>query len=197
MPFTLLLPLLFTQSPAPAPAAVTPDFKVVYWLDGATLRHQVYDVREGQYTAAVEDWLRQQRPQYDAAGYSVRGRLATVRDVYLSREPGRTESEKLAAAIARDSLAILGGDFTRLEPPSPPVVVGLSPTEPVIASRPAIVGRSSFYMPPQTSSPLGFAPIGSAFPGTWPAPVPGGPDVVRWYLVPPPSVPIYLLAHPR
>ena len=37
----------------PTPAG--PDFKVVFWFDGVTSRHQVYDVRRGQYTKAVED----------------------------------------------------------------------------------------------------------------------------------------------
>src|SRR4051794_39025695 len=45
----------------PTPAG--PDFKVVFWFDGVTPRHQVYDVRKGQYTKAVEDWVRRHQRQ--------------------------------------------------------------------------------------------------------------------------------------
>jgi hypothetical protein len=192
-PFSLLLPLLFAQVPAPTP----PDFKVVFWLDGATLHHQAYDVRKGQYTPAVEDWLRQQRPRFDATGYAVEGRLATVRDVYLAREPGRTEPEKLEAAIARESRRVLDGDVSQLAPPPPPPP-GLEANRPapVVASRPVIVSQSSFYQPPRAVLPWPTM-VGGPSPGPTPLPSPAVPRNDRSYLQPPPAVPIYLLARPR
>src|SRR5512135_1137054 len=141
---TAPLALLLLLGQVPAPAA--PDFKVIFWLDGATVRHQAYDIRKGQYTPAVEDWLRRQRPRFDEAGYAVEGRLAAVRDVYLAREPGRTESEKLEAAIAREARRFLGGDVARLAPPPPPApgLEAIRP-RPLVATPPVIVSHSSFY----------------------------------------------------
>ena len=92
----------------PTPAG--PDFKVVFWFDGATLRHRVYDVREGQYTRAVEDWVHRHQQEIDEFGYASPGAMAIVRDISLEDEPGRTEQEKLEAGVARASRALYSAD---------------------------------------------------------------------------------------
>jgi hypothetical protein len=93
--------------PRNAPAhSGAPDFKVVFWFTRNELKHQVYDVRKGQYTQAVDDWVHY--VEHDASGFLIPGRMATVRNVYLRDLPGETEAEKLKAAIAQQELRILG-----------------------------------------------------------------------------------------
>jgi hypothetical protein len=92
-----------------APAG--PDFKVVFWFDGATPRHLVYDVRKGQFTKAVEDWVRRHQQQpIDEFGFVDSGAMAIVRDISLEDEPGRTDREKLEAGVARASRALYAAD---------------------------------------------------------------------------------------
>jgi hypothetical protein len=102
------------------PSPKTPDFKVVFWYQKGQLKHQAYDVRKGQYTKAVDDWVN--RVYYDSSGlYVVPGPMAFVRDVYLANEKGDTEQAKLAAAIAaiaervaaRDRQAVADRIYTR------------------------------------------------------------------------------------
>jgi hypothetical protein len=94
-----------------APTPAEPDFKVVFWFDGATPRHQVYDVRKGQFTTAVEDWVRRhQQQRIDEFGFVYPGAMAVVRNISLKDEPGRTDQEKLEAGIARVSRALYAGD---------------------------------------------------------------------------------------
>jgi hypothetical protein len=103
-----------TQGAQDAPAKATtiprsPDFKVVFWYQNGLLKHQVYDVRKGQYTKAVDNWVH--RVHYDPSGlYALPGPMAFVRDVFLEEEPGETESEKLANAIARIEERVSGRD---------------------------------------------------------------------------------------
>jgi hypothetical protein len=91
------------QGAAEIPAQA--DYKVAFWyrrnqpLD--TFRYQIYDVRAGQYTPAVDAWLetlRTKYPHYEAF----------IRDVDLSREPGETESLKVGAVIRRELLVAAG-----------------------------------------------------------------------------------------
>lgn len=86
--------------------ARVPDFKVVFWFDRTGLRRQVYDVRKGQYTQAVDDWVN--RVEYDASGFVLPGHLATVRPVFLDPASAKPESQQLAEAIARHEQRILG-----------------------------------------------------------------------------------------
>jgi hypothetical protein len=110
---------------APTPAKPAPDIRVVFWFDArGALRHQAYDLRKGEYTKAVDDWVSAVR--YDAHGYADPGPMATLRNVRLSEEAGATEPEKLASAIERESRAIVGFDLTRLR---------LSPTLPNLEAR--------------------------------------------------------------
>lgn len=95
------------KSPGPArPDA--PDYRVVFWFAGSDWKHQVYDVRKGQYTRAVEDWVLANRFEVDPSGYLLPGRMATVRDVVLKDQSGTTEQEKLDSAIQREQATILG-----------------------------------------------------------------------------------------
>jgi len=84
---------------------------VIFWFDGVTPRHRVYDVRKGQYTKAVEDWVRrQQRPRIDEFGFVHPGAMAIVRDISLEDETGRTDQEKLKAGVERASRALYTAD---------------------------------------------------------------------------------------
>ena len=101
----LMLPLLcllgasaaavaFDDPPATAP--VQPDVKIAVWyrrdrpLD--TFKYQVYDLRKGEYTRAVDDWLTFLRTRYPA--YQVH-----IRDVVLAREKGATEALRVGSVI--------------------------------------------------------------------------------------------------
>jgi hypothetical protein len=100
------------QPPAGVASANKPDFKVVFWFDGGVLRHQAYDLRKGQYTSAVDEWVSGIR--FDPSGYALPGHLATVREVVLAREQGATDSEKLVAAIRRAAAQIQDSSAPRL-----------------------------------------------------------------------------------
>jgi hypothetical protein len=89
------------SAPVAARETPRPDFKVVFWFEGATLRHRAYDVRKGQYTRAVEVWVQHHREAIDEFGYASPGAMAIVRDISLEDEPGRTEQEKLESGIRR------------------------------------------------------------------------------------------------
>ena len=118
------------------PPARAPDFKVVFWLDRqGAWRHQVYDVRKGQYTRAVADWVHERnRIRYDASGFAHLGGLATVRQVFLDREPGMTEREKLLAAIRREQDLLESPDLRLLRPYQPPTPITGRPHAPYTVS---------------------------------------------------------------
>ncbi|APW60996.1 hypothetical protein [Paludisphaera borealis] len=87
------------------PPRVSPrhvDYKVVFWYRRdrpiETFQYQVYDVRKGEYTPAVDDWTNMMRKKYP--GYEVAGR-----DVDLARETGPNETRKVGAVIHRELLA--------------------------------------------------------------------------------------------
>jgi hypothetical protein len=95
------------RKPAPAmqaqsPAAHQADFKLVVWFHHdrplETFKYQAYDVRKGEYTPKVDEWLELMRSKY--RGYEV-----IVREVDLSREKGATELLKVGAVIKRELLA--------------------------------------------------------------------------------------------
>jgi hypothetical protein len=113
----------FALGPGEAAARYHParvDYKVLVWyrLDDplGTFKYQVYDVRKGQYTSAVDRWVAEVRKNF--AGY-----LVVVRDVDLARERGATEQLRVGAVIRRDLAAaaassgiILGGTSVRVGP---------------------------------------------------------------------------------
>ena len=81
------------------------DYKIIFWYNRSrpveTLQHEVYDVRKGQFTPAVEAWLRKVNVEYPAY-------MAYARDVDLARTPGATEPLKVGRVIL-DELDILVG----------------------------------------------------------------------------------------
>jgi hypothetical protein len=92
----------------------SPDYKVVFWFTNTGWRHQVYDVRKGQYTQAVDDWVN--HLEFDESGFVRPGRLATVRQVYLTDETGASDSDKLASAITRlEKRLLIAKDRTRVD----------------------------------------------------------------------------------
>ena len=92
------------ETPAPQPlAARRADYKAVFWYRRdrpiETFQYQVYDVRKGEYTKAVDDWAQMMRKTYP--GYEV-----AVRDVDLDRETGPSERRKVGAVVHRELLAV-------------------------------------------------------------------------------------------
>jgi hypothetical protein len=87
----------------PSPARI--DFKVITWFRRdqplATFKYQIYDVRKGEYTPAVDAWRELMRTKHPA--YEV-----TVRDVDLAREKGQTEMLKVGSVIRRELDAVAG-----------------------------------------------------------------------------------------
>ena len=81
------------------------DFKVITWFRRdqplATFKYQIYDVRKGEYTPAVDAWLELMRTKHPA--YEV-----TVRNVDLAREKGQTEMLKVGSVIKRELAAVAG-----------------------------------------------------------------------------------------
>ena len=98
------------------------DFKVLIWFRRAdplaTFKYQVYDVRKGEYTAAVETWVKDIPVKYPAY-------LVLVRDVDLKRAKGETEKLKVGSVIKRELMVAaamsgvgLGGPFNISPGPS-------------------------------------------------------------------------------
>lgn len=86
------------QEPAPASRPAPPaEYKIVFWFVKRdpidTFRHRVYDVRKGEYTPAVDQWLAMMAKQYPA--YE-----AYVRDLHLV--PGQPEKAQVSQAITRE-----------------------------------------------------------------------------------------------
>lgn len=109
-----------TTGPHPAGA----DYVVVIWYRGddalGTFQHQIYDVRRGEYTPAVEDWLVMMRTKYPRY-------VARALPVDLARERGATEKLKVGSVIRRELLVaaarsgvIVGGPMRIGPGPSAP-----------------------------------------------------------------------------
>jgi len=129
----------------PAAASGQTDFKVVVWyrrdrpLD--TFKYQIYDVRKGQYTPAVDAWLQLLRTRYPA--YDV-----SIREVDLTRAQGATESLKVGSVIKRELLAaaalegiVIGDGLPGLQVRSVAPRTGLPAARGTIG-RPALPGSS-------------------------------------------------------
>jgi hypothetical protein len=149
-------------------AARRPDYKVVIWFRRdrplETFKYQVYDLRKGEYTKAVDDWLGLMRAKFPA--YEV-----TVREVDLTREKGETEALKVGSVIKRELLAVAGlqGIFIGeglAGGPARSLVPGLgisSPRETIIRAAP--IGR-------RLSRPIDLNPPSPTFPVPMPYPRP-------------------------
>jgi hypothetical protein len=106
---------------SPRPGPTRADFIVLIWYRRddplGTFQHQTYDVRKGQYTRDVDDWVRDARANHPS--YTVR-----VRPVDLSRERGETEKLRVGSVIYRDLLSVAAGSGVMLEAP---VNIGAGP----------------------------------------------------------------------
>jgi hypothetical protein len=106
---TLALSSAAASTP-PAPgnsSAVPPDYRIAFWYRRAdplaSMRHQVYDVRKGEYTPAVAGWLQTMhttRPDYDAY----------VVDMRLDSQSADTPRKQLATRILAEYIA-RGGPY--------------------------------------------------------------------------------------
>ncbi|WP_165251850.1 hypothetical protein [Paludisphaera soli] len=154
------------EAPRPAPAAPRADYKVVAWFDRArpiaSFQYQVYDVRKGDYTPAVQAWvamMAEKFPNYDVA----------VRDVDLGREEGPNETRKVGAVVHRELLAAAAaeGIFLGVDA-SARSVVSREPLTVRLAPIRGTIGPSSYpsfapMMYPQGGVPMGF-PVPMPFP---------------------------------
>jgi hypothetical protein len=79
--------------------AAAADFKVLVWYrrDDAlgTFKYQTYDLRTGEYSAAVDAWIKDIPVKYPAY-------IVLVRNVDLKREKGETEQLKVGSVIKRE-----------------------------------------------------------------------------------------------
>jgi len=93
------------SSGVPKRSAERPDFKVLVWYRRndplGTFKYEVYDIRKGEYTAAVDAWIRSIETSYPAY-------LVVVRGVDLKREQGETEKLKVGSVIKRELMAAAG-----------------------------------------------------------------------------------------
>jgi hypothetical protein len=96
-------------------AAGHADFKVLVWYSRkdaiGTFKYQIYDLRKGEYTPAVDAWLRDLATKYPSY-------TAFVRSVDLARVTGATEKLKVGSVIQREltvaaamSGVMFGGPF--------------------------------------------------------------------------------------
>jgi hypothetical protein len=102
--FSLLLPIAAEAKPfGPGEAAgrrtARADFKVLVWYryndSIGTFKYEIYDLRKGEYTAKVDDWVKDVQTKHPAY-------YAVVRDVDLTREQGETDFLKVGSVISRE-----------------------------------------------------------------------------------------------
>jgi hypothetical protein len=121
--------------------AAAADFRVLVWYrrDDAlrTFNYQTYDLRKGEYSAAVDAWIKDIPVKYPAY-------IVLVRNVDLKREKGETEKLKVGSVIKRELMAaaamsgIAVGEGLRISPgarylgPSPTPSANRSPAFPQV-----------------------------------------------------------------
>ena len=86
---------------AVGPIPTGAEYMVLVWYRGddalGTFEHQTYDVRKGEYTEAVTDWIRMMRKKYPR-------HVVRVLPVDLDRERGATEMLKVGSVIRGELL---------------------------------------------------------------------------------------------
>jgi hypothetical protein len=92
-------------------------YKVVFWFDGASWQSRAYDVAHGEYTRAVDDWVK--RTESDSFGFVRPGRMATIREISVPGLPAESRNQRLAAAIREELDRILRGRGDPTERPRP------------------------------------------------------------------------------
>jgi hypothetical protein len=159
---------LQARSPAESPTTSPHvDFKVAIWYRRdrplETFRYQIYDLRKGEYTAAVDEWLRLMRTKFSA--YE-----SLVRDVDLAREKGETDSLKVGSIIRQELLAAaaIEGVFLGGAPGGPTLSRGPRPGLP---PRTELMGRPS-PLGAGLSPPIDLNPPRPSFPVPVPYPRP-------------------------
>lgn len=151
------------QGPAQPEAPRRADYKVAFWYRRdrpiETFQYQIYDVRKGEYTRAVDDWTTMMRKKYP--GYEV-----AVRDVNLESETGPNEARKVGAVIHRELLAAAAEVGVFVGP-----LGNSAPSAPTYRT-PDILGRMgpARVVPPY--SPLGPMFDQNAAPRGFPVPMP-------------------------
>jgi hypothetical protein len=169
-PWSLPQAVANPPDPPPKSATVPPDvdYKVIIWYRRdqplATFKYQIYNVRKGEYTPAVETWLELMRTKF--RGYNV-----VVRNVDLTREEGQTEALKVGSVIKRELMAVAGLEGVFIGPgmlggPSRSPGPGFGPiSAPQVTSRPTAIG-------PRPARALELNPPSSGFPFPVPYPRP-------------------------
>ncbi|KAJ3058103.1 hypothetical protein HK102_010691, partial [Quaeritorhiza haematococci] len=146
------------EAPRPEPAAPRADYKVVAWFDLArpiaSFQYQVYDVRKGDYTPAVEAWVAMMAakfPNYDvavrdvAAGptvfvknklevrgtLSARGFAGQTLDVELLVEdqPPAVARAQITVPAGTDAVPIAGLNYIPQTPGEKKVTLKVAPRE--------------------------------------------------------------------
>ena len=83
----------------PAGRTAHADFKVLVWYryndSIGTFKYEIYDLRKGEYTAKVDDWVKEVQTKHPAY-------YAVVREVDLTREQGETDLLKVGSVISRE-----------------------------------------------------------------------------------------------
>jgi hypothetical protein len=142
-------------------AARAPDFKVLVWYRKndplGTFKYEVYDVRKGEYTAAVETWVRNIEKNYPAY-------FVVARGVDLKQERGETEQLKVGSVIKRELMvaAAMSGVFVGgggSLSPGPGLELNRTPaTAPSVGSMNRPLGSAgidrSYLNPPTTPFPV-------------------------------------------
>ena len=153
--------------PQRSSASQQTDFKVLVWYRQSdplgTFKFEIYDVRKGEYTAKVDEWIKDVRARFPS-------HYVALRDVDLTREKGATDllkvgkviDREVAVAAARAGIVIGSG---RID--SPPVGYGVFGGGPAAASSRnsgpsrsrARAGLDRDYLKPSTSPLAVPAPI--------------------------------------
>jgi hypothetical protein len=116
-----------------------------------TFKYQFYDVRKGEFTAAVQAWINHIPVKYSK--YIVR-----VHDVDLKREKGETEMLKVGSVIKRDLMdaAAMSGIAVGSGLRTSPGALYLGPSQTPSMNRPLNLPSvdRSFLNPPPTPFPV-------------------------------------------
>ncbi len=150
----------------PAPVSHHTDFKVLIWYRESrpleTFKYQIYDVRKGEYTPAVDAWVQLMRTKYTA--YYV-----AIRDVDLAREHGDTDQLKVGAVVKRELMVaaalegvVVGNGLPRPQWPAIAPGRGL-PAAPGMIDRRSSPGSGS-VSPPYLNPPAPTFPVPVPYP---------------------------------
>jgi hypothetical protein len=141
------------------------DYVVLVWYRGddalGTFQHQTYDVRKGEYTAAVDDWLKEMREKHPR--YVVR-----LLPVDLDRERGATEQLKVGSVIHRELLFAAARSGVVL---GAPIRIGPGP----YASQRPVPRMNVWTEQPGAGGSSNINPVGAPMPFPMPYVRPGRP----------------------